>query len=127
MLASGFDTGIALTSACGATVAHNTVYSTSAPFSSIEWRYEGTQRALVGNNLVSHAMKARPGAVVTEAGNLDSASATDFVDAAGHDLHLAPDSPAIDAGDDLSDDAPHDDIDGDAREDGAPDVGADER
>jgi len=122
----GFDSGIALASACGATVVHNTVYSTSAPFSSIEWRYAGTQNSLVGNNLVSHPMRPRD-AEVTLAGNIETATSADFEDAAGHDLHLAASSSAVDAGADLEDASPGTDIDQDARDDGAPDVGADER
>ena len=123
---TGFDTGIALASACGAKVLHNTVYSTAAPFSSIEWRFAGSDGALVGNNLVSHPMKARD-ATATEAGNLTEATAADFVDAAGHDLGLASSSPAVDAGADLGEDAVSDDRDGNLRDDGAPDVGALER
>ena len=48
-------------------------------------------------------------------------------DAAGGDLHLVQGAPAVDAGVDLGAHAVDDDLDGDERTDGAPDVGADER
>ena len=116
---AGFDTGIAVWNACEATVAHNTVYSTSPPYSSIEWRFSGTT-VLVQNNLVSHPMKDRGVTSVLSEGNLETAHAGDF--AALPDLHLAAGSQAIDAG--VPGETPGD-IDGELR-DSAPDVGADE-
>ena len=50
---SSFDAGISLESACEAPVLPNTVFSTTAPFSSIEFRFDTTS-GVVANNLVSH-------------------------------------------------------------------------
>jgi hypothetical protein len=121
----GFDCGICLWNACGARVLHNTVASTQAPFSAIEWRFPNTDPEVV-NNLVTHHLMARDGAVATTSGNLAGASLSLFVDGAGGDLHLVPG--AAEAIDQVT--APADvvdDVDGDPRPIGpASDVGADE-
>jgi hypothetical protein len=121
----GFDCGICLWNACGARVLHNTVASTEAPFSSIEWRFPNTDPDLI-NNLVTHNLRERDGATASHSGNLESAPLSLFVDGAGGDLHLAPTAAA--AVDQVA--APADvvdDVDGDARPSGQRyDVGADE-
>ncbi len=124
--AAGFDVGISLELACDATVAHNTVVSTRSPFSSIEFRFEGT-RARIVNNLVSHNIRRRNGASGTVEGNVTNATLTTFVDIAASDVHLRSTATsaltrgvAIEAG--LADR----DMDGAPRDLTAPDVGADE-
>ena len=123
---AGFDCGVCLAQACGTGVLHNTVYSSQAPFSSIEWRFDDTDAHIL-NNLVSHNLRDRGGAARLD-GNLSGATAGMFVDAAAGDLHLvAGASAAIDQGVDLAAGLCDDDIDGDARPlGGARDVGADE-
>jgi hypothetical protein len=122
---SGFDSGIGLWSACESTVIHNTVWSTQPPFSSIEWRFDGTT-AVVKNNLVSHTLKDRGVSSIDEAGNLAEAVATLLVDAAAGDLHLSPGATgAIDAGVTLPKGWADTDHEGDDRDD-SPDIGADE-
>ncbi|WP_437534947.1 right-handed parallel beta-helix repeat-containing protein [Sorangium sp. So ce726] len=122
---SGFDSGIAIEQACGARVLHNTVVSTQAPFSSIEWRFSHTS-ATITNNLVSHQLRERDGAKATLAGNLEMAPASLLADAQGGDLHLvAGQDGAVDKGVALSAGEVADDIDGEPRS-GAYDVGADE-
>ena len=120
----GFDCGICLWNACGAQALHNTVASTQAPFSSIEWHLANTN-VEIKNNLVSHNLRERDGTAVLE-GNLTYQPLSLFVDGANGDLHLdASASAAIDQAATLSDVS--DDYDGDARPIGpAPDVGADE-
>jgi len=123
---SGFDTGIALWSACNARVYHNTVYSTQAPFSSVEWRFAGTV-ATIKNNLVSHKLVPREDAVADLEGNLEEAPAALFEDAAAGKLHLVDGQQgAIDAGVPLAAGEADEDIDGEPRDD-KPDRGADER
>ncbi len=124
---SGFDSGISLWNACEVGTYHNTVVSTQAPFSSIEWRFANTSVDLV-NNLVSHNLRQRDGATATQAGNLINAPLTLFVDGAGGDLHLLPGATAvIDQGVPLAAGLCDDDIDGDPRPIGpARDIGADE-
>jgi hypothetical protein len=121
----GFDCGICLWNACGARVLHNTVGSTQAPFSSIEWRFLNTDPVVL-NNLVTHNLRPRDGAVATIDGNVESAPLSLFVDGQGGDLHLA--ATAADAIDQAA--APADvvdDLDGDPRPSGlSDDVGADE-
>jgi hypothetical protein len=124
---SGFDCGICLWSACRARVVHNSVVSTGANFSSIEWRFATSAAVEVTNNIVTHALNERDGASATLAGNLEGATLGLFVDGAGGDLHLAPSaSAAIDQGVVLAPGLCTDDIDGDPR-DSTPDIGADER
>jgi len=122
----GFDAGIALEQARGAAVVHNTVASTAAPFSSIEWRFANTL-VLLANNLVTHNLRERDGdPQATLAGNLDWVPAAWFVDVAAGDLHLAAnDLPPVNAGVPLAPGLADRDIDGDLRDD-APDAGADE-
>jgi len=120
----GMDGGVALAQSCGAQVLHNTVYATQAPFASIEWRFPNTD-ARIANNLVSHPMRERSDAVAELVSNREDATAVEFVDAAGWDLHLAAGAAAIDAG--TPDSAVFDDVDAEPRTDAAPDLGADER
>jgi hypothetical protein len=122
----GFDCGICLWQACGAQVLHNTVASTQAPFSSIEWRYDYTDVQVI-NNLVTHNLRDRGGVAYT-AGNLEYQPLTVFVAGGDGDLHLAPmASAAIDQGQALAPGACNHDIDGDPRPIGdGYDIGADE-
>ncbi|HID51234.1 MAG TPA: hypothetical protein EYP41_04240, partial [Anaerolineae bacterium] len=120
----GFDCGICLWQACGAQALNNTVVSTQAPFSSIEWRFDNTD-VVITNNLVSHNLRDRGGtAVVTN--NLQYAPLTWFVDGGNGDLHLRDTAvSAIDQAVSLAEVT--DDVDGDGRPYGAaPDIGADE-
>jgi len=122
----GFDCGICLWNACDAQVVHNTVASTQAPFSSIEWRFDHTDVEIT-NNLVSHNLRDRGGAAHLS-GNLEDHPLSAFVDAQGGDLHLvAGANAAIDQGVTVPTGLCDDDFDGDPRPIGpAPDVGADE-
>ena len=120
----GFDCGICLWQACGAQIFKNTVASTQAPFSSIEWRFDNTDIEL-RNNLVSHNLRDRGGTAVLSH-NLQNAPLSLFVDGANGNLHLMSTAfAAIDQG--LTLPQVTDDVDGDARPYGpAPDLGADE-
>jgi hypothetical protein len=123
--AAGFDCGICLWNACNARVLNNTVYSSQAPFSSIEWRFANTD-ATIASNLVNYPMRGRDGASANLMTNLTSAQAGWFANAAAGDLHLVPAAlPAIDQA--TSSSEVQDDMDGQARPAGAaPDIGADE-
>jgi hypothetical protein len=120
----GFDCGICLWQACGAQVFNNTVASTTAPFSSIEWRFDNTV-VEIKNNLVSHNLRDRGGSSVL-ANNLENAPLTLFVDGANGDLHLQETAvTAVDQAVSLVEVT--DDVDGDGRFSGVgPDIGADE-
>jgi hypothetical protein len=120
----GFDCGICLWQACGAQIFNNTVVSTQASFSSIEWRFDNTDIEL-RNNLVSHNLRDRGGTAVLSH-NLQNAPLSLFVDGANGDLHLlGTATAAIDQGLTLAEVT--DDVDGEARPSGtAPDIGADE-
>lgn len=120
----GFDCGICLWQACGAQIFNNTVASTQAPFSSIEWRFDNTDVEL-RNNLVSHNLRDRGGVSVLS-NNLENAPLSLFVNGANGDLHLMSTAvSAIDQAATLT--AVTDDVDGDTRPYGpAPDIGADE-
>lgn len=122
---NGVDTGISLWYACDATVAHNSVAFTSAPFSAIEWRFAPTDVLLV-NNITTHVQMERPGATATSEGNLADAALSEFVDVNAFDLHLADGASAIGAGVAQGATLVPEDIDGDTRPT-SPDVGADQR
>ncbi|MED5373935.1 MAG: glycosyl hydrolase family 28-related protein [Myxococcota bacterium] len=116
---SGFDSGIGVYQACNARVLHNTVWSSQAPYSSLEWRFEGTN-AEITNNLVSHNLRERTTGTGTLAGNLESVGSAPFVNAAAGELHLTAGSTPVDAG--VVSDVLYD-FQAQAR-DGSPDVGA---
>lgn len=120
----GFDCGICLWQACGAQAFNNTVVSTQAPFSSIEWRFDNTD-VEIKNNLVSHNLRDRGGTAVLSH-NLENAPLSLFVGGANGNLHLMSTAASV-----IDQAAPltevTDDVDGDARPYGsAPDIGADE-
>jgi hypothetical protein len=121
------ETGIALWSAPGAEVYHNTVWTAGESFSSIECRFAATLCA-VSNNLASHRILLRNGAKGRLARNLERVPASAFAAAPAGDLHLASGFlPAIvDRAALLETGKAGTDMDGQARA-GAPDIGADER
>ncbi|MFK7803934.1 MAG: hypothetical protein AB8G95_20035 [Anaerolineae bacterium] len=121
---SGFDCGICFWNACGAKAYHNTVASTQAPFSSIEWRFDYTEVEIF-NNLVTHQLRDRSGEA-TVSGNLENQPLSIFTDMANGLLHLnSSATSAIDQASILSELS--DDFDGQDRPIGrAPDIGADE-
>jgi hypothetical protein len=124
--ADGFDSGIGLEEACSVEVLHNSVFSTQAPFSSIEWRFPVTS-GRIANNLVSHNLRPRDGAAPTVAGNVAGAPASLVVDLpVTGDLHLRSGATAaVDRGVLLPAGLADEDIDREPR-DATPDVGADE-
>ncbi|MGB0590184.1 MAG: hypothetical protein ACPGU1_10935 [Myxococcota bacterium] len=121
-----YESGIHLWSCCYGAVVHNTVVGFKAPYSSIEWRREGTIGGQVLNNLVSHNLRERTGAEAFTLGNLEQAEETLFVDQEAGDLHLLADVlGAINAGEDIQVGLADHDFEGDPRL-GARDIGADE-
>ncbi|MBZ0113191.1 MAG: hypothetical protein K8J08_12060 [Thermoanaerobaculia bacterium] len=123
--AAGFDAGITLDQARMPLVVHNTVASTTAPFSSIEWRFGNTLIDLA-NNLVTHNLRPRDGAQAILTGNLEGAPLQYFADVASADLHLVTgDEMPVGMGSALPAGQADFDFDGHTR--GVPrDVGADE-
>jgi len=117
------DTGIGLEQAWNVGVYHNTVYSAS--YADIDVRFANSNPEL-RNNLTSKAITLRDGAQPrVQQGNLTTASAGMFVNAATGDLHLVSGaSAAINKGVSTTG-VVTDDIDGDLR-DAYPDIGADE-
>ena len=122
--AGGFDTGIGAWNACDTRIVHNTVYSTQAPFSSIEWRFDATS-GLVANNLVSHNIRERTAGTAVETANVTEAGASWFRSTEEWNLHLEASADAS-LGVHLEPGVCDEDIDGDPRGP-TPDVGADQR
>jgi hypothetical protein len=118
------ESGIEIMNAIDVVVAHNTVWSVDAPFSSIEYRWPNTQ-VTIKNNLVSRTVMRRNDANATLGGNVENAPAALLVNAATGNLHLVPASPAIGKGVALEAGWAETDIDGEVR-DTPPDAGADE-
>ncbi len=125
---TGADTGIGLEGTCDARVAHNTVALTMAPRSSaIEWRFAHSARVLLANNLTTHRLIARDGAVAMALGNVEVAPPESFVDIPTGDLHLTDvAASAINAALPLANGVADEDYDGEPRT-RPRDVGADER
>jgi hypothetical protein len=122
-----YDTGVELQQARGTLVYHNTLYSTDAAsgfFSSIDYRFSNTD-VDIQNNLVRRITN-RDGANGTVMNNVEGSSVSHFEDASMRDFHLSADATdCIDQGAVLAEAGV--DIDGETHDDGAPDIGADER
>jgi hypothetical protein len=118
-----FDTGIELEQARGTRVLHNTVMHSANAFASISYRFDNTEVTLA-NNLV-RSLRERDGAVATTQTNLETTDLNLFEDVELDDYHLKQSGiGAIDQGTELDDAG--DDIDGEAHDQGPPDIGADE-
>ncbi len=86
-----FEEGVALWDACDTWVMHNTIVSPVETYSDVEYRFQGTYVHLV-NNLLARAPRVREAAGADPAfasSNAIYASASDFVDAIGANLHLS--------------------------------------
>ncbi|MCB9583508.1 MAG: hypothetical protein H6717_41125 [Polyangiaceae bacterium] len=122
-----YDTGIELDIAKKPIVVHNTVVSSSAAsgfFSSIDYRYPETD-AVIQNNL-TRKITQRDSAQGTVDHNLESTPQSYFTDPNAVDFHLtAGAANAIDKG--VSVPQAGVDMDGEAHDVNAPDLGADER
>lgn len=121
-----FDSGIELSQARGAKAYHNTIVSNGGGifFSSIDYRFSNTQ-ADIRNNIVERVTRRNDANGRVES-NLEGADFSLFVDLPAGDGHLtAGATAAIDQGVALDDAGL--DIDGESRDRGAPDLGADER
>jgi hypothetical protein len=107
-------------------VLHNTILVSKTYASPIEYRFAGSRGVVVANNLLDGAVRARDGATAATSGNVTTAAAAMFVDAASADLHLkSTATSAIDKVTAITNVS--DDWDGDPRPLGsAIDVGADE-
>ena len=118
----GVDSGIALWSACGAKVFHNTIYRSQNAFSSIEARWSGTH-AVIKNNLMTKAVRDREAGHIDSAGNVEMVAADVYVDAPMNDFHLDARAAFINTGVPLGDGVVPTDMDGRLRDD-QPDPGA---
>jgi hypothetical protein len=120
-----YDTGIEIDEAKTPKVFHNTVVSgpgATNMFSAIDARFASTITTIQNN--LTDKITQRDGAQATLGNNLEATPLTDLV-SAGTDFHLvAGATDAIDQGMQVSD--PGLDIDGDAHDNGAPDIGCDE-
>jgi hypothetical protein len=106
-------------------VLHNTILIGGTYPNGIEYRFPDTTGVLIANNLLNRAITAREGATASVVSNSTAATADMFVNAAAGDLHLQPGaSSVIDRGSALPDVTT--DWDGQPRNVGPPDLGADE-
>jgi len=122
----GFDCGVCLWSACKAKVLHNTIVATDNNFSSVEWRFSGSQGIEISNNIVTHTLREREDSSATLQGNVTQAELSLFRDVALGDVHLVPTATAaIDQAVSLDEGLITLDIDQQPRT-GVADIGADE-
>ena len=107
-------------------VIHNSVQSAVAPdAASIEHRYD-TTTGVIANNLASYVIRRLDASALDEDTNLENVGADTWFYPAGGDFHTAPGATwAVDQGSTAH--TLPDDVDGEPRDDGLPDVGADER
>ena len=122
----GGDVGIHVADSPDTQILNNTVVLSGTYPSTIEYRYPGSARLMIVNNLVDGAVQLRDGAAGTVRNNVTRVTAAMFVDIANGDLHLsAAATEAIDTG--LAEANVLDDIDGRPRPlGGTYDIGADE-
>jgi hypothetical protein len=122
----GFEHGIGVWNACNASIYHNTVFSPRAPVGgSIDVRFANST-ARLKNNLLSHEIRVRDEAQLVVEGNLEEVTEALFVDPSVGNLHLIEGAEAKDRGVNLGVESLTLDIDGQPRNDGQPDPGADE-
>jgi hypothetical protein len=121
-----YDTGIELAQARGARVLHNTLVETAratGSFSSIDYRWPNTSVELRNN--LTRRMTARDGGQASLSHNVEATPQDWLVNPVAGDFHLRPgQNGARDRGAVVEAAGP--DIDGRARDYGAPDIGADE-
>ena len=118
------DVGIGLESSPYTHVYNNTIHIQYP--NAIEYRFETTHSARIGNNLVNQAIRSRNGGQAILTTNLEEVDNNWFVDYATGDLHLVDAIVGVaNAGSDLSASLLSDDIDQQARINGI-DIGADE-
>ncbi|MBF0258914.1 MAG: right-handed parallel beta-helix repeat-containing protein, partial [Desulfamplus sp.] len=118
------DVGIYAASTLDAKIYNNTVFIDSTYFNAIEYRFADTNID-ISNNLTNKAISKRDNARATLSNNVDYAAETWFEDVRNGDLHLKEAIYAvIDQGIDING-LTHD-IDGDIRQSGKVDIGADE-
>jgi hypothetical protein len=121
----GGDVAIGVSDSPGTRVLHNSILIDSNYPNAIEYRFRGTSGVLIANNLANRAVAERDGASGTVRGNLTTATAAFFVDAAAGDLHLtALAAGALGTGEPFADAGL--DWDGEARRPGTVDLGADQ-
>ena len=120
------DVAISAESSPGVKILNNTVLLNGTYPNAIEYRFATTTNVLIEANLTDSAIRARDGATGTVVGNVTTAPAAWFVNAAAGDLHLtAAATGAIDQAPVLAD-VP-DDYDGNRRPIGpSSDIGAHE-
>ncbi len=119
------DSMISAWNVCNDRILHNTIVMLGDGFHGIEHRFDRT-RATIINNLSNADVEARDGSGAIVEGNLLEVDLDQFVDALAGDVHLQPDSIAVDAAlANLGDLELGPDFEGDPRDE-QPDVGADE-
>ena len=123
---NGVVAGIRAESSCNVRVLHNSVYSAIEPGSSIEHSYP-TTTGVFGNNLLSHAIRRLQESVADDVQNLENQPFDTWYYPAQRDFHTAPGASwAIDQGSTDFVEELAVDIDDEPRDDGLPDIGADE-
>lgn len=127
LVTDGFLSGIRMETSCNINVLHNSVFSAVTPeLGAIEQKYT-TTTGLIANNLLSDKIVRYPGADADVVGNYETATLSFFFFPAEDDFHTSPGATyAIDQGDPITIGLVTDDVDGAPRDDGAPDIGADE-
>jgi len=121
------DVGIALEYCVDVSDYNNTIFFDNNYSNAIEYRFQGTNRNIIANNLTNKQIRMRDGASATLISNITSAESGWFVAASKGDLHLASGSisAVIDKGTNL--DGLVFDFDNDLRPRGSGiDIGADE-
>lgn len=118
--------GITIENSCDAVVLHNTIYSREPHAqASLLMRFANTT-GVVANNLTNGTVRRQDGAQSIVSKNIEHAGDQSFMHPHGEDFHLAPAATdLIDHGD--PEHTVEDDVDGELRHDGLPDIGADER
>lgn len=119
-----FDVGIGVENGADVEIYNNTVF-TGHYFNSIEYRFSGTTGTKIYNNLTNKNIASRNYGSGDVQANVTSAQGGWFYDLENGDLHLASEiSTVVDRGLDIA--SVTDDIDGEVRQSGSYDIGADE-
>jgi hypothetical protein len=119
------DVGIGLETCTDAQVYNNTIYFDNDYSNAIEYRFAATKNITITNNLTNKMIRQRDNASANVSNNVTDAQASWFIAANTGDLHIRPTiTSVIDKA--VSIEGLSSDIDGQTRQIGAIDIGADE-
>jgi hypothetical protein len=120
------DSAVYVADSPGTQVLHNTILISRTYANPIEYRFPHTTGVVIANNVLDGSVMARDGATAAVSGNYTNASAALFMNPAAGDLHVRPTATVLLGQVSAPLAAAGVDWDGESRQAGSTDIGADE-